>query len=210
MTTRLPTTHERIAHLRAQLERLEVREHDHLRRCDTRRKIVLGGGLLARVKRGDAAARVQCETIVDTLRRSGSLPFDGWTLPTPGPIDPTHNHRSRRRRRTGWSGTSPGRESRRAVRITRLQAQIELLEARDSEYERRRDTRRKVLLGAGLLARIRRGDTGALAQLGAILAELPRHDHALFIGQGFPFVTHSCAASDAGSLVAPTAPATPA
>ena len=56
--------------------------------------------------------------------------------------------------------------------IERLRQQRAAVAARERERERKRDARRKVLLGAGLLALVRNGDTEADHVYGRIRAGL--------------------------------------
>lgn len=39
-----------------------------------------------------------------------------------------------------------------------LQAQIQMLKAKETEAERKKDTRRKIVIGGAVLAKVRRGD----------------------------------------------------
>ena len=67
-----------------------------------------------------------------------------------------------------------------AERIAQLRAQADKLEAQEKERERRRDTQRKIMVGAALLARAKNGAGAADAELQAILAGLGERDAKLF------------------------------
>ena len=68
------------------------------------------------------------------------------------------------------------------AQIARLQARRKLALARSREAERKRDTRRKVILGGALLALARAGDSAAASTLGKLLAGLPERDRKPFEG----------------------------
>lgn len=78
-----------------------------------------------------------------------------------------------------------------------IKAQIQAIKARDSDEERKRDTRRKILIGGIVLAKVKRGEWGK-DKLEALLSnELKaERDRELF---GFPPLASDEAKKDPGA-----------
>ena len=68
----------RIEQLKQQRAAVVARERVRERKRDTRRKILLGSGLLALVRDGDAEAAAVYRRIRDTLDRRSAQAFEGW------------------------------------------------------------------------------------------------------------------------------------
>ena len=72
----------RIAELQARRQRHLAVNRERERRRDRQRRIILGGGLLARARNGDAAAQRLVDGIRGGLtRESDRKAFEGWELP---------------------------------------------------------------------------------------------------------------------------------
>ena len=67
-------------------------------------------------------------------------------------------------------------------RIAVLEARRDRHKARQRERDRKRDTRRKILLGAALLARARSGDAPAVTLVSKLLDGLSARERAVFDG----------------------------
>ena len=81
MARRIRSAKERIAELRAKADQLERQDRDHERRRDTRRKILLGDGLLRKAQAGDPDAVRLCVAIIAALKERTRAPFEGWLVP---------------------------------------------------------------------------------------------------------------------------------
>ena len=66
------TSRERIAQMKARLEKLEAREKDRTRKLDTRQKIVIGGTVIAEMHTNINFASM----IVNLLKERVTRPFD--------------------------------------------------------------------------------------------------------------------------------------
>ena len=66
-------------------------------------------------------------------------------------------------------------------RIERLQALRERRLALDRKRERKRDTRRKIVLGGGLLRLIKDGDRQAAEVVARVIRDVPDRDRKLFV-----------------------------
>jgi len=75
-----------------------------------------------------------------------------------------------------------GRLSALEGRVERAQAQLRQAEAVARERERKRDTRRKIVLGGALLRQAREGNPDAQALIERALASLPEREKPLFAG----------------------------
>ena len=75
----------RIAELQAHKQTVLARERERERKRDARRKIVLGGALVAAVRGGDREARDVCRRILSGLSERDRKVFEGWM---PDPVDP--------------------------------------------------------------------------------------------------------------------------
>ena len=69
----------KIAELQARRDRLRARERERDRKLDVRRKIILGGTLLALAKH-DSAIADQVQKLVDGLENRDAKAFEGWEL----------------------------------------------------------------------------------------------------------------------------------
>ena len=83
----------------------------------------------------------------------------------------------------------PTRAQRLRGRVTVLEDQVEKAQARlrqaealEKERERKRDTRRKIVLGGALLRQAREGNPAAQALIERALASLPEREKPLFAG----------------------------
>lgn len=68
---------------KAALQIYDARIKTRIRKMDTKRKIILGGALIARAKHNPALAQ-EIEDIIKNIdpekQRANALAFDGWTL----------------------------------------------------------------------------------------------------------------------------------
>ena len=72
----------RIRELQARRQRLVFLDRERERKRDRQRRIILGGGLLAKARNGDPAARSLIEGIRGGLtRESDRKAFEGWESP---------------------------------------------------------------------------------------------------------------------------------
>lgn len=79
--TELEKAEKKLAQAKARVQSIKARQATADRKLDTRRKIILGGGLVERAKRGDADAARLLRDIVDGLERQvDKKAFDGWTI----------------------------------------------------------------------------------------------------------------------------------
>ena len=79
---RIAALDSRIAELQARRERLVALERERARKRDTKRRIVLGGGLIAAARQGDSEARRIIASVVNHLDRNADrAAFDGWEIP---------------------------------------------------------------------------------------------------------------------------------
>lgn len=79
---------------------------------------------------------------------------------------------------------------------SQIKAQIQALKARDSEEERKRDTRRKILIGGVVLSKVKRGEWGQEKLKALLDNELKAdRDRELF---GFPPLASNEAKKDPG------------
>ena len=69
---------ERIAQLQARRAAMLARERDRARKRDTRRKILLGSGLVALVREGDTEAEQVYRRIRAGLDERSAKALDGW------------------------------------------------------------------------------------------------------------------------------------
>ena len=81
-------------------------------------------------------------------------------------------------------------------RIAELRAQADQLERQHRDHERKRDTRRKICLGDGLVRNAQAGDPDAIRLCETIIAALPERTRAPFEGWLVP--GSSGAAGDSG------------
>lgn len=78
-----------------------------------------------------------------------------------------------------------------------LKAQIQAIKARESEAERKRDTRRKILIGGVVLAKVKRGEWNQEKLQALLNNELKAdRDRELF---GLPLLASSEAKQDSGA-----------
>ena len=71
----------RLAQAKARLDALKARASTRDRKLDTRRKIILGAGLVERARQGDGRARELLRSILDGLDRPvDRKAFEGWEL----------------------------------------------------------------------------------------------------------------------------------
>ena len=68
----------RIAQLQARRAAMLARERDRARQRDTRRKILIGAGLVALVREGDTEAEQVYRRIRTGLDERSAKTFDGW------------------------------------------------------------------------------------------------------------------------------------
>jgi len=79
--TELQKAEKKLAQAKARVQSLKAREATAERKRDTRRKVILGGGLLERAKRGDTLATQLLRDIVNGLDRpADKKAFDGWDV----------------------------------------------------------------------------------------------------------------------------------
>ena len=79
--TELEKAEKKLAQAKARVQSIKARQATAERKKDTRRKIILGGGLLERAKRGDAAAAQLLREIVGDLNRPvDKKAFEGWRI----------------------------------------------------------------------------------------------------------------------------------
>ena len=81
MARRIRSTAERIAEYREKADQLERQHRDKERKRDSRRKFLLGTGLLREAQAGDPEAVRLCVAIVEALPERTRAPFDGWLVP---------------------------------------------------------------------------------------------------------------------------------
>lgn len=67
---------------KARVQRLQAKARTEERKRDTRRKVVLGGILIAEARRDPATAET-LKRWIDRLDPKDKAPFEGWTLSTP-------------------------------------------------------------------------------------------------------------------------------
>ena len=75
---RLQALDRKIAHFREQRAAVVARKRAQERKRDTRCKILIGGGLLALVKDGDADAAAVYHRIMGGLDERAATAFEGW------------------------------------------------------------------------------------------------------------------------------------
>ena len=77
----LERAQKRLAQAKARVQALQARATHQERKLDTRRKVILGGGLIERARRGDEGARRLLRAILDGLERPvDRKAFEGWTM----------------------------------------------------------------------------------------------------------------------------------
>ena len=69
----------RIAQLKERRAKVQARERERARKRDARCKVILGGGLLARVRAGDRQALEVYRAIRDSLDPRTAAAFEGWS-----------------------------------------------------------------------------------------------------------------------------------
>ena len=74
----------RIKELQARRAAVVGRERERERKRDTRRKVILGAGLLALVRKGDPAAEQVYGRVRAGLDAGEAKPFEGWEPPRDG------------------------------------------------------------------------------------------------------------------------------
>ena len=84
MASQLQAIDEQIERLKQRRAAVKARAAAHERKRDTRRKILLGAGLLALVRKGDAAAEQVYRRVRDGLDTRAAKPFEGWQPPRDG------------------------------------------------------------------------------------------------------------------------------
>ena len=78
MATTLQAIDEQIEKLKQRRAAVKAREHANERKRDTRRKVLLGAGLLALVRNGDVEAVTVYGRIRAALNEREAKPFEGW------------------------------------------------------------------------------------------------------------------------------------
>jgi hypothetical protein len=79
--TELEKAEKKLSQAKARVQSIKARQTTAERKKDTRRKIILGGGLLERAKRGDAAAAQLFREIVGGLDRPvDQKAFENFTI----------------------------------------------------------------------------------------------------------------------------------
>ena len=81
----LESIDQQIAQLKERRAAVLARERDRQRKRDARCKVILGGGLLARVRAGDRQAAEVYRVIRGSLDPRSAAAFEGW----PGEPEPT-------------------------------------------------------------------------------------------------------------------------
>ena len=136
---------ERIEQLQARRAVIIARKNNAERKRDTRRKVILGAGLVSLVRAGDADAAAMYQRIRTGLDERQATPFDGWVPATKetGGCDMS----------AGTSGDAPG------ATLAELDAEIERLTTERAEYQSRladpaekshRRIRRQQILGVAV------------------------------------------------------------
>jgi hypothetical protein len=69
--------------LEAQMQAIQSRQKERLRKADTRRKVVLGGMLLAKAEQDERIARMVADMVKAITRPADRSAFDGWTPSKP-------------------------------------------------------------------------------------------------------------------------------
>lgn len=69
--------------LKARMQAIKAREKEAERKADTRRKVILGGLLLAKAEQDDRFARVVEQLLKAVERPADRSAFDGWEPPKP-------------------------------------------------------------------------------------------------------------------------------
>lgn len=80
--TALERARKQMEQLKAKLQRLERRESEVERKMDTRRKVIIGGGLLERATRDPAASAMLQAVLDDVSRENDKRAFEGWKKPS--------------------------------------------------------------------------------------------------------------------------------
>lgn len=78
MATRLQAIDEQIEKLKARRAQIQARDLERERKRDTRRKIIIGAGLLKLVRHGDVEAVRVYGRIRGALDEREAKPFEGW------------------------------------------------------------------------------------------------------------------------------------
>lgn len=79
---RLADLEARKSALEAQMQEIQARQKERLRKADTRRKVILGGMLLAKAEQDERIARMVADMVKAVDRPADRSAFDGWTPPT--------------------------------------------------------------------------------------------------------------------------------
>ena len=194
--TRLAALAAKIAVLRDLEARVDAAQRSWQAKRHTRRMILLGAGLIALARSADAgvaaAARAHIVRIVDRVSAVDERLFNGWdespVARPPSSPDPASSEPAAGDAVVAKVGRTPRA---RAAQLESLPAKIAALEAEQARvdaahktWHRKRDTRRKIILGAGLLGFARADDESvagaALALMESVVGVLAFPDAQLF------------------------------
>lgn len=81
---RLEAAQKALAKAEAAMKRAAAELAEKDRRADTRRKVIIGGAILARAAK-DAGAAKSLRNLLDGLPAKDKAAFQGWTPPAPSP-----------------------------------------------------------------------------------------------------------------------------